>query len=318
MNPTIRRKEIAAEILGEIHWIDETHGYCRCPGIQHHSGKNHKQDCRVYIDQVPTVDCFHESCQNQIGEANRNLRSAIGKEEAACGVDVGKISRGPLDPAREVLIQKALYLRRCLQADYGWPLAEIKAASNPPEHPVSQRFNLMTMFEPLDWVWNGHIFESGKPHHHHRFKPVTEWAWLCNQEDSSGCDPVEFSSVFREYVVPSAFQRGSFARTRENLVGPRFLVVESDILSKDQVGAVFRWLGTLLTLRTIIDTGGKSLHGWFDYPGEDLLKELMVILPILGCDRKMFNPAQPCRMPGVIRGNTGKLQEMIYWAGGAK
>jgi hypothetical protein len=50
--------------------------------------------------------------------------------------------------------------------------------------------------------------------------------------------------------------------------GPRFLVVESDTLTKDQVGAVFAYLHRRLRYRLhyIIDMGGKSLHAWFDAP----------------------------------------------------
>jgi hypothetical protein len=318
MNPTFKRKEIASEILGEIHWSDDTCGYLRCPGIQHHTSKNHKQDCRIYVDQVPTVHCLHESCQDEIIKANRELRSAIGKEEAAHNVVVGKMPRAPIDPAKEALMRKALYLRRTLQADYGWSLAEIKGASNPPEHPAAQRLELFGLFDVFDIVWNGHLFESGKQCYSHRFKPLKDWFDLCYEEDPLDHKPAEFAPAFREFTVPSSFKGGTYIRGRDHIEARRFLVVESDTLSKDQVGAVFRWLGTQLRLRTIIDTGGKSLHGWFDYPADELLKELFLILPILGCDRKMFNPAQPCRMPGVIRQSTGRLQEMIYLDGGVR
>lgn len=310
-----KRKEIASEILGEIDWVNGSTGCCRCPGIQHHTGKNHRQDCRVYLDDVPTVDCFHESCQDEIREANRTLRSLIGKAEVSLNPQK-RIPHAAINPEKEELLRKAEYLRRRLQADYGWSYSEIRTSSNPPDHPTHQRIALFHLFDVLDRVWNDHLVESGKPFYASRFKTIEEWMNLCWREDPSPGKPVEFSGVFREFTAPSSFKPGSFVRGKESLHKPRFLVVESDTLSKDHVGAVFKWLESHIRLRTIIDTGGKSLHGWFDYPEKELLEELKVILPVLGCDRKMFNPTQPCRMPGVIRSNTGTLQEMIYLKGG--
>jgi hypothetical protein len=60
-------------------------------------------------------------------------------------------------------------------------------------------------------------------------------------------------------------------------------VVESDVHSKDEMGAIFKWLRDEvgLTLRAIVDTAGKSLHGWFDFPKEAVLDQLEIILPQL-------------------------------------
>jgi hypothetical protein len=61
-----------------------------------------------------------------------------------------------------------------------------------------------------------------------------------------------------------------------------------------------------------VDTGGKSLHGWFDMPKKAIFDELETILPLLGCDPGLFKPSQPCRMPGVPRGE--KYQTLIYYS----
>jgi hypothetical protein len=34
------------------------------------------------------------------------------------------------------------------------------------------------------------------------------------------------------------------------------------------------------------------------------------MLPELGCDAKMFNASQPCRLPGALR--DGNFQKLIY------
>jgi hypothetical protein len=95
----------------------------------------------------------------------------------------------------------------------------------------------------------------------------------------------------------------------------RFLVVESDTLAKDQVGAVFKWLRDKvgLDLVAIVDTAGKSLHGWFRYPAHEFeVEELKLVLPALQCDPKLFTPSQPVRLPGALR--DGKRQKLVYLA----
>jgi hypothetical protein len=89
-----------------------------------------------------------------------------------------------------------------------------------------------------------------------------------------------------------------------------FLVVESDSLSKEQMLAVFAWMRQFMHLRAIVDTAGKSLHGWFEYPNPFQLEELRVILPTLGCDPALFRTSQPCRLPGALR--DGKFQRLLW------
>jgi hypothetical protein len=120
------------------------------------------------------------------------------------------------------------------------------------------------------------------------------------------------SSAPGQYVCPAVFKEGSFSRGNANIVARRFLVVESDVLTKDQVGGVFSWLkGKVgLRLRAIVDTAGKSLHGWFDFPDPGVLEDLRVALPQLGCDAKLFTASQPVRLPGALR--NGRYQKLVW------
>ena len=114
------------------------------------------------------------------------------------------------------------------------------------------------------------------------------------------------------FIAPSTFRLGTYSRAAVNVLHRRFLVIESDTLGRDEIGAVFRWLDVSvgLDLRAIVDTAGKSLHGWFDYPAAGVFKRLRQWLPRLGCDPAMFNPAQPCRLPGALR--DGRYQKLIF------
>ncbi len=154
---------------------------------------------------------------------------------------------------------------------------------------------LLNLFEPDDVLWCGAVDETRTEN----FKRRDEWL-------SGPSAPAQFT-------CPSTFQLGTCSRRQENLLHRRYLVVESDTLDRDTVGGVFQWLieDNGLKLHAVVDTAGKSLHGWFDAPPH-MLADLKLVLPALGCDRHMFVPNQPCRMPGAAR--NGKFQRLIYLA----
>jgi hypothetical protein len=68
-----------------------------------------------------------------------------------------------------------------------------------------------------------------------------------------------------------------------------------------------------LDLVAVVDTVGKSLHGWFVYPEmEHVVDELKLVLPALQCDPKLFTASQPVRLPGALR--NGSFQRLVYLA----
>ena len=148
-------------------------------------------------------------------------------------------------------------------------------------------------------VWIGDVFSSGKPEHRTHFRPIADW--------------YQIGPALGNFTCGSSFKPGSYSRCNENLNGHRFLVVESDTLGKDEVGAVFAYLRRRLRYRLhcIIDTAGKSLHGWFDAPANKLLEtRLKAGLEALGCDPKVFTYSQPVRVPGAFR--DGRLQRLVW------
>jgi len=79
--------------LGAIEWQNEVTGFCRCPGEARHTTPNGPKDCRVSLDGVPTIFCFHASCGAAIAEANRQLRRELGRT-------AWKIARSGRQPVR--------------------------------------------------------------------------------------------------------------------------------------------------------------------------------------------------------------------------
>lgn len=293
--------EIAAEILGEIDWISPTEGYCDCPGQNRHSNKSSRRDCAVYLDNVPTLHCVHQSCGTVVAATNKRLRAAL-----LNGQPVEKRSMTAEDKAirkqreeNERIRQRAAKSLPQLLDEFAWPYDQIVADSpmavtgNEPAHWK----RLLGKFDPADVVWIGDKFDSGKPEHACHFKSAGDW--------------LKESAVPGPFICPVAFKNTSYARSNDNVTARRFLVVESDTLNRDQVGAVFRWLHESCDLKlvAIVDTAGKSLHGWFEFE-EDLLDSQKLVLPAMQCDPKLFTPSQPVRLPSALRGD--KPQKLVY------
>lgn len=299
--------EIAANVLGEIAWASPTMGYCECPGKKSHSSKDGGKDCVVYLDHVPTVNCLHASCKAAVEAANKKLRAAILNPTGDAGFEMRK----PTAEERARIAERDLKSRMQLRArkalpsilkKYRWPYAEI--LNDSPVDVKSGEENhwrlLLGKFQPDDVIWIGERDSSGKPENAANFRTVTEWLKL------------EWAP--HQFLCPSSFKNTSWSRSNENVLARRFLVVESDLLTRDEVGAVFRYLGECgLKLVAVVDTAGKSLHGWFEYPADDeLMNELRLILPALKCDPKMLTASQPARLPSAMRDE--KRQRLIFLA----
>ena len=298
--------EIAASILGAIDWIVPTSGYCECPGKKMHSSKDGAKDCAVYLDRVPTVSCFHGTCKPAIDAANKRLRAAILNPTN----DVEYVPRKPSAEERERLATRERNVRLQIRArkaldtilkKFRWTSDEMLAVS-----PVDVRVNvadhwrlLLSKYDLEDVIWIGERESSGRPEHAVNFRTVAEWL---------KCEWAPHS-----FVCPATFKNSSISRSNENVLARRFVVVESDLLTRDEVGAVFRYLVKCgMKLVAVVDTAGKSLHGWFEYPDDEVLDELRLLLPPLKCDPKMLTASQPARLPGAMRGE--KRQKLIFLA----
>ena len=150
-------------------------------------------------------------------------------------------------------------------------------------------------------IWIGALADSGSPEHVKNFRLVQEWL----KEDKC---PGQF-------ICPANFQAGSFQRSQANVIWTHFLIVESDTLSKADMSSVFLWLARSWNLVAVVDTGNKSLHGWFEHPIGLSKKDSALnkaILDGFGCDISMLRPSQPCRMPGWLREDTCRWQTLLY------
>jgi hypothetical protein len=287
-------------------WIDRNLGWVTCPGCARHTTANSPNDCKVFpnYDKTPRLYCFHQSCATDIADINQKLRSAVFAAKRARIRKRIELT----DDQRDALADhacwegKATAAKQRILAEYAWTVdAMIEASPTDVANDVASQWKqLVGLFRPDDIVWAGSLFDSGDPKHTANFKTPAEW--------------IAAGSIPGQYVCPSVFKMGVSSRTARNVEHRRYLVVESDTLTKNEVASIYRWIMTSvgLHLAAVVDTGGKSLHGWFQRPDPELEDALRIILPVLGCDQSMFLPSQVCRLPGAER--DGGYQRLLYLA----
>lgn len=214
-------------------------------------------------------------------------------------------------------LSKSVYIARCrhlkriesmasrqlpvVLKDFLWPLGDISDIQPELKEMAGveqRRLFLSTMFGPDDVLWIGNVFQSGE-RYRHLFK--TRDGWL------------EQPCIRGEFTSHCTFKHGTTSRCNEAVADRRYLVVESDRLTLDQSGAIFNWLATdgKLNLRAIVFSGGKSIHGWFDWPQGADFEELCAMLRGLSCDPATPRASQPVRLPGCIRHDSKKLQSLL-------
>lgn len=316
MIPFAEYRHAAVEVLGDIHWDAHNEGTpLKCPGEDQHSTPSAVGHCRVYLnDGWMGLTCFHSSCLarrtiaiEQLKRKGAEIWRAYGSPRTprniAVTCAVRKSAKGAT--ATTPIAVAASLARRAfpiILARWAWPLSAVKAASKPIPAIADQTYTAMGLFKPGDVVWSGEKYDSGHWWAKKNFR--TRERWLSSL------------SLRGPLICPSVFKPGSYARKSCNIVERRFLILESDTLPHDHACAVYNWfmLDVGWNLRCIVDSGGKSLHAWFDYPGDIFLGELKGILPAMGFDPSMLRANQCCRLPGVMRKETGRYQEMIYLA----
>jgi len=304
-NQRVSARESVETLFGPVEWIDAEHGFCACPGQPRHTTPSKPRDCEVFLGGVPSLHCFHSSCRNDIDDANRRFRRALaGGSVNGAG---GETRTQPNAPETARQRENRDFERLKARARNSKSQILHNHATDPAdlfEHSPVRLLNgpandwrlLLGLFRATDVVWIGNVRDSGTGHAWN-FRPVSEWM---AQNAAPG-----------PFTCPSTFKPEVCSRSMDNVVSTPFLVVESDSLTKPEICAVFTWMRQFLKLRAIIDTGGKSLHGWFDYPhSPGVGGELRIILPPLGCDPAMFKPSQPCRVPGAWRGD--RMQALIF------
>lgn len=292
---------IAEQVLEVQHWWPD-YGVCRCP-LGH--------SARVYIDRgTPILHCFKESCHEAVVTLNGEMADQC-----------GELGGGPLqdkkgrDTRREHLNRlrsrgKARLLPRLLKAPVpleSWPeQSPVPIPDNIEEHwPLF----LCALYPPDDGlIWTGGFYDTGRPEFGVNFQTRTRW--------------LELPGPFGEQIGTVLFDEVAKERGQRKRVysGSRlYWIVESDRLDCGAQGAVIQHTRRYLKLRAVVDTGGKSLHSYFEpwpwWKGPEHYQrglELLAILEGLTADRQMLRSSITARLPGIRRESTERWQRLLY------
>jgi hypothetical protein len=292
------KRALCVELLSlEIDWYDDDRGALKCPAAHLHTKPTGPKDTIIYLDGVPTMFCFHESCREVIQDANSILRQAIApmtpeqKEE-------NKVKRDRYheigSKARKVVCHREVILEK-----YAWP--EIFAD---PSTPDAAWNSFCQLWNPDDIIWIGEVWDTGPVKGPGHFLTVREW-----NERGVNTYPNHFTTA-------STFKWGTIDRVGRQVERTDYIVVEFDSLNSDKElnrtwgAAMLKYCATFIDLAMVVDSGNKSLHGWFRN-NEKVDSETRFFLRSIGADTKTMRPSQPVRLPGARREN-GNIQSVLW------
>lgn len=302
------------EIFGEVEWKNDDECFCVCPGEEHHTTDNHLRDCKIYLNGTPTVHCLHNGSRDPFAHrralrmANTKLRSALRGKEWKPGPKPKRTAEEKARRRREAAWgcnqRKLARNKNWVIETYAWPVDSIRKDSPLPI--VNDWAQILELFDGEDIIWVGGVKDTGSTHHCANFRRVNYWASL--------------AAPPQHFICGSTFKPGSNSRCDDNVDKRKYVIVECDKLhadpkiNQDMTGAILNFIRTQYNwnLRSVVTSGKKSVHGWFDFPGEDEMAWAEVAFEGLGVDiETMARPYQPVRAPGITR--KGGSRQNLLW-----
>lgn len=307
MNPSFT--PVLDTLFGDTLDWDENNpevAYIPCPGRDKHTHRNGRKDCRVYLDGTPHVYCVHQSCEEATRELTENIRGAL----RAAGWEAPKATPEAKAKARAKDNNRRTYERVKANRDFvfeefSWNLTQHANVSEIMTD--AYHLFLQEMFEPNDILWCGQPWHVGDKHKD-KFQRMS--------------DRLKLPPIPRqEFICANPILPDAHVRNFSNLAARKYFIIEGDTcaegaaLNKLRCGAIFRYAMRMkpqLKLRAVVDSGNKSLHGWFEWAGEEVHNWCRAVLPALGADAATMRLSQPVRCPGALRNDTRKEQRLLW------
>ncbi len=177
---------------------------------------------------------------------------------------------------------------------------------------------LETLYTSNDLLFIGEQHDSGILGE--TIRPVAEW--LAYFRAGGHTAPHIIPNPITGQSAPKKTGDGDTFRGDGNVAAFRFCVVEFDNLPRED--QLKFWSVIKLPIVALIDSGGKSIHGWVDLGamgGVATAAEWMMdvkgrlydrLLIPLGVDRACSNPARLSRLPGHYRADKGAYQRLLW------
>jgi len=178
----------------------------------------------------------------------------------------------------------------------------------PPEHDGIEV--LQRLYDPDERLFIGARHDAGAGY----VLPVSEWITR-----------FERGTAIPEHIIPNPLT-GEPGQTKDGkpsyradscVARFRFAVVEFDAMSREQ--QIQFWGGVKLPVVALLDSGGKSVHGWIKIDAANADEwtrrvevNLFDILTAVGADGACKNEARLSRMPGHFRAEKSRWQRVLY------
>jgi len=151
--------------------------------------------------------------------------------------------------------------------------------------------------------------------------------WICERPVVLKCSLWLPRAGTAQFIVPNPMKDRTgltregkrSARCQDNVAERRFVVAEFDdaAFGKPEQARVASALNSALPLVLAVDSGGKSLHCWFDCRGRDDqdVAAFFAAATRLGADRTRWDPCGWVRMPGGqrVKSDGGKVKQKVLW-----
>lgn len=174
---------------------------------------------------------------------------------------------------------------------------------------------LQTLYEPDDLIFIGSREEPGIIGQ--TIRPAGDWIRYFEAGGKSS-----------EHIIPNPLTGesaplkggdGLTFRGDNNVAKFKFIVVEFDTIPRDEQIAF--WAKSGLPIYCLIDSGGKSIHGWVRIDGiqdakrwQTVIRECLFprILVPMGVDSACKNESRLSRLPGHFRTDKGNFQKLLW------
>jgi len=285
------RQDVISAQLQVIEWRDKF-AYVHCPSEGQHTGKTSKRDCRVYHESVPTIHCVHASCRAAVEEANKVLRSTIGKCESNGQRPDPMLAHQRVARRTDAVLDAAIGLRQIRSADPVhladlWEMSTVRLDGDPANE---WRLILQWLYAPDDWIW---MADDPRDAGGDRIHTVQDW--------------LELEAAPGMFMSTATFQPAAPRRINEHIRTTPFHIVESDVLdTQDQLR-----LFPLVNPVAVVHSGRRSFHFWV-HAGSvpDTLRAAQIDGKRV-IDPQGFRGAPITRVPGAMRGDQMQLLHFL-------
>jgi RecA-family ATPase len=255
-----------------------------------------------HVDSLTLLEDWNKSCQppwkaTELAYKLREAASRAHNKPRGHLLDAGGSSpSGPFDLSR-VTFKKPV-------ADAATvPVPSLSPAIPDPQASEFKRF-MQAAFAPTEVVCICDAVEEGRPVSAGSFITIEEWLNRFDDPQSRILSP-EREGIF---VRINPFKPNLYSGSDNDVSAFRHVLVEFDDLPKPEQEKRLRDSGLPITV--LIDSGGKSIHGWVrvDAPNrkewDARRDEIYRVIP--GIDAKNKNPSRYSRLPGAWRSPTSQ------------